>query len=147
MELLKQEPYECWITSLAMLTQQSIDAVRHEFEETAGGGIPYHALFNMPDKWFLTSVILMDKYKLAVSYGSRMHPSMGTPTERVRVNLTKKQLWGKGILCVSYSNSHGHAVGFEDGIIYDPAYNAPMSLIEWRKVIKIVKIWSIDRQA
>lgn len=145
MELLKQKPYECWITSLAMLTQQSVDAVRHEFEETAGGGTPYRALLDMQAKWFLTSVILMDKYKLAV--GSSMIPSMGPPKGPGRANLTKKQLWGKGILCVSYSNSHGHAVGFEDGIIYDPACNAPMSLIEWRKVIKIVKIWSIDRQA
>ena len=150
MELQRQGYQECWITSLAMVTGQTLDTVRAEFEQTANTGplrIPYRGIIEtMKDRWFVTSVLMMDKYKLRASYGSKLNTiSMGSPTSTGRVNLTAKQLHGKGLLCVCFGKHNAHAVAFEDGMIYDPEMTTPVSLITWRKIKRQIKSWRIDR--
>jgi hypothetical protein len=147
----RQEPKECWITALAMVTGKTLTELHDEFTTLAG--LPYHEAKAQTGTllWWETVNTMHKRYHLQGQEGSNFGTTVietpileGTQTRY----LTKGLLHGKGILGVHFLKKYAHAVAFEDGEILDPEIEGRLNFKEWKRHYGLNTrryTWRIDR--
>jgi hypothetical protein len=147
----RQKPNECWITALAMVTGKPLAELHAEFTEIAGK--TFAEIWGTDALMFFATVRTMhERYQLTVAPGGTLKNTILDPPPggTKRVNLTTKQLHGKGILIVDFLTGMAHAVAFEDGMILDPEIEGWMMLKPWKQYHHLDQnrfTWRIDRVA
>lgn len=149
MKLLRQGDNECYLASLAMLTDHSVEDVRRVAEQSLG--MCYHLLWSISYSEQAVCFVRMMKHLAAVfditlEYQKHPIPSY-QPTQGTEPrDLCKSDLRGKGVL--SYwlvPGTPGHSVAFEDGVIFNPDFPIPLAYNEWRRDNPYICDWRIER--
>lgn len=141
---LQRQPYNgCFATAIAVLLNRPCQEIVAELSQVAG--IPDYTAN-------LRSLTNLQAYGLLKAYlpGSTVTtvPVFGyVPGQGPKPRLTVGKLKGQGVLTVWYTHHSGHAVAFDNGIIYDGNAAAPMPYREWAAVQRRhanIQYWRID---
>ena len=158
MKYLLQNPDECFITALAMVSHIPVAHLRRQFEDHVQR--PYDVnLFTTKEaslQWFNTARYMLEQfapYAILSANPAKVYartqfadiPCMGTSSH----NFTARLLIGTGLLSYQYRITFAHAVAFRDGIIYDSSTHSrpePMPYATWKrhKQLHGFKKWIID---
>ena len=121
MQLQKQGFNECELATIAMLADRPLDEVR-EVACKMLGTLTWLPLSLSIEAFWLTVEALCVHFGLA-----KIHPRMNQAT----ANNTTPDLSGKGQITIQFSGEEAHAMAFEDGLVYDPNGERPVTWEEW----------------
>ena len=125
MKIQKQGFNECQLATIAMLANRPLSEVREVACKMLGTStwLPLSVTIEI---YWLTVEALCIYFGLA-----EIHPKMNQAT----ANNTTPNLSGKGQITIQWDNegvrSSAHAMAFEDGLVYDPNGDKPVTWEEW----------------
>lgn len=138
MKIIKQGPFECKLAVIAMLADVSMEEVRRVACEAAGVDCWYN-IFNVIDLHIIANKDLywkgvnacLSKWNVPVSGGDIL-TSMNMEVFNYYPD-EKPDLSGKGeiILLFDIEMRTGHSMAFEDGLVYDPEQDGPVTFEYW----------------
>ena len=142
-KLQKQGFNECQLATIAMLADRPLKEVREVACRMLGTSTWLPLSVSVKAFWLIVETLYL-------YYGlTKIHPRMNQAT----ANSTTPDLSGKGQITVQFGSGEAHAMAFEDGLVYDPNGDKPVTWEEWvveatgyyaEKVIEAVVVSRID---
>ena len=124
MKIQKQGFNECQLATIAMLANRPLSEVREVACKMLGTSTWLPLTVTLETYWLTVEA-------LCIYFGlAEIHPKMSQATTNIKPNLS-----GRGQITVQFDNegahSLTHAMAFEDGLVYDPNGDKPVTWEEW----------------
>ena len=121
MKLQRQGFNECQLATIAMLADKSLDEVRDVTCKMLGTSIWLPLSLSPAAFWLCVEA-------LCLYYGlTKIHPRIN----QMITGSTLPNLVGKGQITIEFHSKESHAMAYEDGLIYDPNGDKPVTWEEW----------------
>lgn len=121
MQLQRQGFNECQLATIAMLANRPLNEVREVACKMLGTSTWLPLSISAAAFWLIIE-------SLCLHYGlTKIHPRMNQAT----ANSTTPDLSGKGQLTIQWTSEGAHAMAYEDGLVYDPNGDKPVTWEEW----------------
>ena len=120
MQLQRQGFNECQLATIAMLADRPLDEVREVACKMMGSATWLPLSVSIQAFWLIVE-------SLYVHYGlTKIHPRLNQATTSIAPNLL-----GRGQITIQFDGREAHAMAFEDGLVYDPNGDKPVTWEEW----------------
>jgi hypothetical protein len=139
MKLQRQQTfYDCFLATIAMLANKLLSEVAQKANELSDGTFTSLVYCKDATKFWICCSELANFYNLPnvtkTCLTLTAYPTVTSlkDCDKVQPFATDIDLSGKGYIGVHWKNA-GHAMAFEDGMIFDPNADEPMTLVQWKK--------------
>ena len=139
----QQSSYDCFLVTIAMLTNKLLSEVVQKADELSGDTFASLVPCNDATKFWICCSKVANFYNLP-NLANTCRILINYPTMQILKDCSKVQpftldidLSGKGQIGI-YWKCAGHSMAFENGMIFDPNADKPMTLVQWKAWAKTV---------